>query len=80
MILFGNQKKFSRNTYIKKTMAKINYCETEFANEYTLRRRAWIAKALDSVRRRLAEGNSDFYFSEERPKSYLRVVDSDDVC
>lgn len=60
-------------------MSKIKHSETEFANENTVRRRAWIAKALDSVRGKFDSGEDNTINSEESEKPHLYVVKTDDV-
>ncbi len=60
-------------------MSKTKHSGTEFTNEQTVRRRAWIAKALNSVRGRIENGADDNLISEEPVKSHLYVVKTDDV-
>lgn len=59
-------------------MTKQRHSENDFTNEHTIRRRAWIAKALDSVRGRGEGGEEDFLAAEEAPTPHLYVVSSDD--
>jgi len=61
-------------------MSKIKHSGTEFSNEHTVRRRAWIAEALDSVRGRFDHGAEDTLTSEEPGKPHLYVVETDDAC
>jgi len=61
-------------------MAKNRHSETDFTNEHTIRRRAWIAKALDSARGRGEGGEEDFLTAEEPSAPHLYVVKSDDAC
>ena len=66
-----------------KTMSKNNKSGNEFSNEFTVRRRAWIAKALDSVRGRFEAGDIEvgdepLQASEDSPKPQLYVVKTDD--
>ncbi len=60
-------------------MSKTKHSGTEFTNEQTVRRRAWIAKALDSVRGRFDQGAGDVLGSEESVKPHLYVVKTDDA-
>ncbi len=60
-------------------MSKIKHSENEFTNEHTVRRRAWIEKALDSVRGRFDDGEDDILTSEEAEKPHLYVVKTDDA-
>ncbi|MDP6673301.1 MAG: hypothetical protein QGH93_00415 [Gammaproteobacteria bacterium] len=60
-------------------MAKIKHSEAEFANEHTVRRRASIAKALDSVRGRFEDVVDDCHLSEDTSKPHLFVVKTDDM-
>ncbi len=60
-------------------MSKIKHSGTEFENEHTVRRRAWIAKALDSVRGRFDIGEDDNLSQEVPAKPHLYVVKTDDV-
>jgi len=60
-------------------MSKIKHSETEFTNEHTVRRRAWIEKALDSVRGRFNDGEDCDLTSEEKSKPHLFVVKTDDA-
>ena len=62
-----------------KTMSKTKHSETEFTNEHTVRRRAWIAKALDGVRGRFDNGEDGILISEETEKPHLYVVKTDDA-
>ena len=64
-------------------MSKNKNSGNEFSNELTVRRRAWIAKALDSVRGRFEAGDFEvgdepLQAIEESPKPQLYVVKSDD--
>lgn len=64
-------------------MSKTKNNGNDFSNELTVRRRAWIAKALDSVRGRFEAGDIDLGDEplqgiEESPKPQLYVVKSDD--
>ncbi len=61
-------------------MSKIKHSGTEFSNEHTVRRREWIAEALDSVRGRFDHGAEDIHTSEEPLKPHLYVVETDDAC
>jgi hypothetical protein len=63
----------------KKTMSKIKHSETEFTNELTVRRRAWIEKAVGSVRGRFDDGEGCDLTAEESSKSHLYVVKTDDA-
>ena len=60
-------------------MSKTKHSGTEFTNEHTVRRRAWIAKALDGVRGRFEYGAEDVLSSEEAEKPHLYVVKTDDA-
>ena len=60
-------------------MSKIKHSENEFRNEHTVRRRAWIEKALESVRGRFDDGEEDILTSEENSKPHLFVVKTDDA-
>ena len=60
-------------------MAKIKHSEAEFTNEHTVRRRAWIAKALDSVRGKVKDVVDDRHLSEDIAKPHLFVVKTDDM-
>ncbi len=60
-------------------MSKTKHSGTEFTNEQTVRRRAWIAKALDSVRGRFDQGSEDILSSNESEKPHLYVVKTDDM-
>jgi len=60
-------------------MSKTKHSETEFTNEQTVRRRAWIAKALEGVRGRFEQGGEDILTSEEPAKPHLYVVKTDDA-
>jgi len=66
--------------YKIKTASEMKHGSTEFANEYTVRRRAWIAEALDSVRDRFTSGaEDDLHAPEKPPKPQLYVVKTDNV-
>jgi hypothetical protein len=60
-------------------VSKIKHSENEFTNEHTVRRRAWIEKALDSVRGRFDNGQDDALTPEETEKPHLYVVKTDDA-
>jgi len=60
-------------------MSKTKHSGTKFTNEQTVRRRAWIAKALDSVRGRFDQGADDILSSNESEKPHLYVVKTDDM-
>lgn len=60
-------------------MSKTKHSGSEFRNEHTVRRRAWIEKALDSVRGRFDDGEDCAVNSEESTKPHLFVVKTDDV-
>lgn len=60
-------------------MSKYKHSGNEFANENTVRRRAWIAEALDSVRGRFDNGEDDTLTSEETAKPHLYVVKTDEA-
>lgn len=62
-----------------KTVSKTKHSDTEFTNEHTVRRRAWIARALDSVRGRFDNGKDDVLIAEETAKPNLYVVKTDDA-
>lgn len=59
----------------------MKHSSTEFANEHTVRRRAWIARALDSVRGRFDSGGAeDNLQAAEKPvKPHLYAVKTNDV-
>jgi len=58
----------------------MKHSSTEFANEHTVRRRAWIAKALDSVRGRFDGSVAADVLAPEKPvKPHLYAVKTDDV-
>ena len=59
-------------------MSKIKHSDSEFTNEETVRRRAWIDKALDSVRGRIEFRDDDVIVTEEPEKPHLYVVKPDD--
>ena len=59
-------------------MSKKKISGNEFTNEHTVRRRAWIAKALDSVRGRFDSGDIELRATEEPAKPQLFVVKSED--
>lgn len=68
------------NTEKTKTMSKMKHSGNKFTNEQTLRRRAWIEKALDGVRGRFDNGEDDFVLApEENTRPHLFVVKTDDV-
>jgi hypothetical protein len=60
-------------------VSKIKHSENEFTNEHTVRRRAWIEKALDSVRGRFDNGEDDTHTSDESEKPHLYVVKTDNA-
>lgn len=60
-------------------MSTTKHSGTEFTNEQTVRRRAWIARALDSVRGQFDHGADDTLVSEEPVKPHLYVVKTDDA-
>jgi len=59
-------------------MSKNKHSETEFKNENTVRRRAWIAKALEGVRGRLDYVADDMLVTEKAAKPDLYIVKADD--
>ena len=59
-------------------MSKFKHSDSEFTNEETVRRRAWIDRALDSVRGRIQFRDDDVIVTEEPEKPQLYVVKSDD--
>jgi len=59
-------------------MSENKHSETEFKNENTVRRRAWIAKALDSVRGRLDCVSDDMLVTEKAAKPDLYIIKTDD--
>jgi hypothetical protein len=61
---------------MSKTMSERKHSEKEFTNEDTVRRRAWIDKALDSVKGRFTVGNERLELRESAAKSNLYVIDS----
>lgn len=61
---------------MSKTMSERKHSEKEFTNEDTVRRRAWIDKALDSVKGRFMVGNERLELRESAAKSNLYVIDS----
>jgi hypothetical protein len=61
---------------MSKTMSERKHSEKEFTNEDTVRRRAWIDKALDSVKGRFMVGNERLELRESAAKSSLYVIDS----
>jgi|SaaInl4_150m_RNA_FD_contig_21_167944_length_286_multi_3_in_0_out_0_1 hypothetical protein len=60
-------------------MSKIKHSGNELTNEHTVRRRAWIAMALDCVRGRFDHGEDDVLTAEESVKPHLYVVKTDDA-
>lgn len=61
---------------MSKTMSERKHSEKEFTNEDTVRRRAWIDKALDSVKGRFTVGDERLELRESAAKSNLYVIDS----
>jgi len=59
-------------------MSRIKHSETKFSNENTVRRRAWIERALDGVRSRFDIQADDSINSEESVKPDLYVVKTDE--
>ena len=64
-------------------MSKQKHSGEEFTNEHTIRRRAWIARAIEGVRGRFDTGEDDTSVEApeagESPKPHLYVVKPDDV-
>lgn len=60
-------------------MSKMKHSGPEFTNEHTVRRRAWVAKALAGVRGRFEIGEDANLVSEESAKPHLYVVKPDDA-
>ncbi len=62
-----------------KTMSKTKHSGSAFSNEFTLRRRAWIEKALEGVRGRNETTEDGQRFEDQSSKPHLYVVKTDDV-
>jgi hypothetical protein len=60
---------------MSKTMSERKHSEKEFTNEDTVRRRAWIDKALDSVKGRFTVGDERLELRESAAKPNLYVID-----
>ena len=60
-----------------KTMSKSKHSEVTFTNAETVRKRAWIEKALASVKGRFTAGEDGSDLTEKAEKPNLYVVDSD---
>ena len=60
-----------------KIMSHIKRSKKIFTNEDTVRKRAWIDKALSGVRGRFGVGKSGVESTERPSKSHLYLVDSD---
>ncbi|MFQ5634083.1 MAG: hypothetical protein ACE5G3_01955 [Gammaproteobacteria bacterium] len=57
-------------------MSKIKHREVTFTNAETVRKRAWIEKALDSAKGRIADDEYGSESTEKSSKPSLYVVDS----
>lgn len=62
-----------------KTMSKTKHSGSGFSNESTLRRRAWIEKALAGVRGQKAGAEDGQTFENQSSKPHLYVVKTDDA-
>jgi hypothetical protein len=58
------------------TMSERKHSDREFSNEDTVRRRAWIEWALDSVKGRFSVGEERIEFQNKATKPHLFLVDS----
>ena len=58
-------------------MSKIKHSKGSFTNEDTVRRRAWIEKALAGVRGNAASGEGDGSNQPKKPRPHLYVVNPD---
>lgn len=61
---------------MSKTMSNTKHSEKTFTNLETVRKRAWIERAIDSVRERFASGDESSESPENAQKPQLYVVDS----
>lgn len=59
-----------------KTMSETKHSEVTFTNAETIRKRAWIEKALASVKGRLTVGEDGSESTSKARKPHLYVVDS----
>ena len=57
-------------------MSKSKHSEVAFTNAETVRKRAWIEKALASVKGRFTAGEGDLDATDKAAKPNLYVVDS----
>jgi len=63
---------------MSKTMSERKHSDKEFANADTVRRRAWIERALDSVKGRCTVGEEPVELREKVTTApHLYVVDSE---
>ncbi len=58
------------------TMSERKHSNKDFANAETVRRRAWIEKALDGVKGRFTSGEERIELREKVTKPHLYLVDS----
>lgn len=64
-------------TWIKsETMSERKHSDREFSNADTIRRRAWIEKALDSVKGRFTIGEERVELDDKVTKPHLYLIDS----
>lgn len=59
-----------------KTMSKKKHSDISFTNEETVRKRAWIEKALASVKGRFSSGEDRIESTEKASKPDLYVVNT----
>jgi len=59
-----------------KTMSETKHSDTTFTNAETIRKRAWIEKALASVKGRFTDGEDGSDSTGSARKPHLYVVDS----
>ena len=64
------------DTNKSKTMSETKHSEVTFTNAETIRKRAWIEKALASVKGRFTAGEDGSESTGKSRKPHLYVVDS----